>query len=155
MKKLYPIIALCLVAINGCQLSTGRQQDKTQFFQRFSLYDTINRMNVPQITCSASFSTGVSGGVGEVTSFRKDSSLDCEVISPAFDESAFTSGLRTEIEQEIVNGGARVTGSGETGPNFHCEYQDGGIHGAIEVVAGRVEANKYKLTYIIREYLWK
>lgn len=152
MKRLYPIILLCLMSVNGCQPSTAYQQSKTQFFDTFSFYDTITKMNLPHIQCSGSFSTGVSGGGAGISSYRKDSSLACEIISSDFDEKAFTDKLRREIEREITNSGARLSGGGESGENFHCEYSEGSIRGAIEVVAGRAGANKYKLTYIIREF---
>jgi len=97
----------------------------------------------------------MSGGGGDRVFYRKDSSLDCEIIGQEFDAKGFTDKLRREIEQEITKSGARLSGGGASGENFHCEYNEGSIHGAIEVVAGRVEANRYKLTYIIREYRWK
>jgi hypothetical protein len=41
------------------------------------------------------------------------------------------------------------------GANLDCEYEEGSIYGAIEVVVTRVEMSKYKLTYVIRELRWK
>ena len=155
MKRLYPIILLCLAAANGCQSSTAHKQAKSQFFDNSSLHNTINRMNLPHLRCSGSSSTDISGSVGEITSYRKASSLECEIINQAFDEKGFADQLRREIEQEIANSGAKLSGGGESGENFNCEYEAGRMHGAIEVVAGRVEANKYKLTCIIREIGWK
>jgi hypothetical protein len=153
MKKLYPIIFLCLVSVSGCQSSIAHQQGKTQFFDNFSLYNTVNRINPPPIRCSQTFSTGTSGGGAAGTfSYRKDSTLECGITDPRFDANAFTDQLRGEIEREITSSGPRVTGVGRNGENFHFDYNDGSIRGAIELVAGRVEANKYRMTYIIREH---
>jgi hypothetical protein len=95
MKRYRSIIFICLLAVCACQPSTARQQAKSKFFENFNLYDTINRMNNSSLKCAGSFSTDVSGGGGEVTSYRKAASLDCEIVSQAgkgFDEMTFRAG---------------------------------------------------------------
>lgn len=92
------------------------------------------------------------GQVG--TFYRNESALNCEIFDQArgkFDEAALGTKLKGEIEKQIRASGARISGGGESGPSFNCEYRTGDILGVIEVVVVPMGPSGYRLTSIIHE----
>jgi hypothetical protein len=153
-QRFYLIIFSCL-AVSACQSSNGASlQDASWFYRSFGLYQSVREINLPQLKCSASSTTGkISGGRGEAF-YRNESSLNFEILDEAglgFDELAFFTKLKAEIEHEIRGSGAKVNAGAISGPSLYCEYETNKNHGVLEVAATPTGPGRYRLTSVIRE----
>ena len=85
---------------------------------------------------------GLGGGGGRVSSVGRNgttnrviSSFSChlsEVDVNSFDEAAFLSSLKIDLEREILDSGATIHSQGNTSPSgFFIEYDERDIHGRI------------------------
>ena len=159
MRILVAFISFTTIVVSGCHSTTPHTQ-QSNLFTHFSLDRIIEKMPNSGIELPASIPSGGSGGVageGEISSYRKDSTLNCQIPTEevGFDESSFMRKLKAEVENEITSNGAKITGSGESDSDFYVDYRLGSINGLIDVIGMRGERNTYKLTYVMREISWK
>ena len=159
MRIIVVFVAFTAIVVSACHSTTPHTQ-QSKLFTHFSLDGIIKRMPNAGIELPASIPIGSSGGVGgegEISSYRKNSTLSCQIHieEVGFDESSFMRKLKAEVEKEITSNGAKIAGSGESNSDFHVDYRLGHINGLIDVIGMRGERNSYKLTYVMREISWK
>ena len=163
MKIIALSVAFTAIVVSAAySINQGKSphMQESKLFSHFSLDVIIKRIPKAGLELPASISTSSSGGVageGEISSYRKDSALICQihVEEGSFDESSFMEKLKAEVEKEVRKNGARITGGGESDSDFHVDYRLGNINGYIDVIGMRGERNSYKLIYVMREISWK
>ena len=156
VSSLRTSVLLCLAF---CACRSGRpvsMQDASTFYQRFSLRETVNGLNLQQLESSPAVRSGtITEGQGVVL-YRGESTLTIDVLNRdglAFDELGFATALRTAIVHEITGNGAVVSDGGTDGMNFWCEYQTRGIRGTLEISATPAGQGAYRLKSVISETL--
>lgn len=159
MRIIVVFVAFVAISVSACRSATPHTQ-QSRLLTNFSLDGIIKKMPNAGIELPASIPIGGSGGVageGEISSYRKDSTLSCQIHieEVGFDELNFMMKLKAEVEKEITSYGAKIAGSGESNSDFHFDYRLGNINGFIDVIGIRGERNSYKLTYVMREISWK
>jgi hypothetical protein len=151
MKSLSLILMMSVIALTSC---SDPNYPSGRFFNAFSPGETIERLNMPELKRSGG-SGSFSSSAGDPTPYRREFVQEFRIEdqpSSRFDEKVFLQKLKTAIEQEARNSNVRVTGGGEAvGESFHVNYQDGGNHGAVEVIGARVENDRYKIWCVVRE----
>jgi hypothetical protein len=136
-----------------CSLSCATIHSPSQFLNRFSLGETIKRMNLEEIDVS-SVSALSTAAARNPSSHRRDFDVTIVIKEPkteSFDERHFLLKLKERIVQEARDSGVTVYGMGEGGDTFHVDYQNKKHQGGIEVIGVRMEKDKYRVWCIIRE----
>jgi len=142
------------------------RHESSNFYSNFSMAELVKRNS--SWSSLESLGGGVGGGGGggsfsRVGSYGHGSGL-CNFHksdSSAFhlgpdglaktDEERFLSSLKVDLQDEIVESGARITGSGDLdSPGCYAEYGEEGIKGRIEV-SGRLAGGFYTLTATLSE----
>lgn len=124
----------------------------TSFYSKFSVRKLVerNKSSIP-FTCEDSLGGG-GGGIGSYaggsrgSSFSsfKSESIGCRLRSnDSFDEAAFFSALKLDVERTLHDTGAQITDRGSSGPaNFFLNYVVKNTHGRIEL-SGTTSGNGY------------
>jgi hypothetical protein len=131
------------------------------FFAKFSLRKLVNdKLRLP-----ASYPGGASRGVGRAglaspgqLLLHKSESFTCPIYASdyvSFDEQGFVTSLKAEIEKEISDCAASITGQGDIEGNFNSsefyfEYTQEEIKGRI-IISGKMVDGGYYLTAGIEE----
>jgi hypothetical protein len=147
-------VPLLLMAAATVLTSCSDAYPAGHFFNAFSLDETIKRLNMPELQLlNAGSSFGSSAG--DPTPYRKYLALEFRIEDrpgSQFDEEGFLQNLKTAIEQEARNSNVDIAGGGGVaGESFYVSYQDGGNHGAVEVIGVRVGNDRYKIWCVLRE----
>ena len=131
------------------------------FFANFSLRELVkNKLHLPASSQNrASRSAGGGGFLGHGQSlYRKSESFPCPVYVSdyvSFDEQGFITSLKAEVEKQIIDSAAAITGQGNIEGNFNSsefyfEYMQGGIKGRI-LISGKMIESGYYLTADLEE----
>jgi hypothetical protein len=145
------IIFITIVMI--CSVSCSKIHSPSEFLTRFSLNETIKRMNVGALEISSAGNSQSASG-GNPSKHRRDYDMYIQIKeerSGGFNENGFLAMLKQQIELEATNSGVRISGGGSANDAFHIDYNNGKHEGGIEVIALRIENNKYRVWCIIRE----
>lgn len=114
----------------------------SSFLSRFSLEQLVKNNHSPSgMLCARSglggagnriFSVGAKGSSNTV-----GASFSCHLSdadSKSFDEAAFITSLKMDIERKITDSGATINGQGSPDPSgFFIEYAERDIHGRITI----------------------
>ena len=144
------ILMMIVIALAAC---SDPMHPSGRFFNAFSLGNTVNRLNVSELQHSYTSGSGGSSA-GDPTPYRKGFVQEFRIKDPAgsrFDEQEFLRKLRMAIDQEVRDSNVNLTGQGTSGDSFYINYQDGENNGAVEVMAARVENDRYKIWCVVRE----
>jgi hypothetical protein len=150
---IFLILMMTVIALTGCSGPKYQYHPSGRFFSAFSLGETVKRLNVPELEASGTLSPSDTSP-GEPTRYRKEFVMEFRIKDTPgsrFDEHSFLLKLVTAIEEEARNANVRFAGGGRIGESFNISYQDGGNHGAVEVIGARLENDRYKIWCIVRE----
>jgi hypothetical protein len=145
-RRLTTLLAVLLIN-GGC--SSLIHLSSSSFLSKFSLEDLVKKNRSPSGMVCAKGGMGGGGGdiisVGRQTSSYKSSSFSCQ-IDPAFDEAAFITSLKEDVEGEIKVSGANVINQGSSDPaGFYFEYREGAARGRISISGKKSGASYYSL----------
>ena len=144
------ILMMSVIALTGC---SDPEYPSGRFLSAFSLYETVKRMNVHELTPSIG-SGVVDSSPGDPTRHRREFAQEFSVKDTSgsrFDEHSFLLKLEVAIMQEAQSTNVHVTGSGSGEGSFYIRYQDGGNQGDVDVIGARLENDRYKIWCVVRE----
>jgi len=143
------LITATLVSV-GCTASMHSLQ--SSFFSKFSLRELVERSRSRSgLDCSTGGAGGGAGGgsvSGREFRFHRGESLSCRLSGAAesFDEAGFIAALKQDVEGDLRESGAEITGSGSpTASNFYFEYEQGIGRGRLEVTGRTISGGYYSL----------
>ncbi|MDQ6789038.1 MAG: hypothetical protein M3033_19720 [Acidobacteriota bacterium] len=154
MKRNFLIVALTVMLLTGFTYTTYMFSQQNSFFSKFSLRELVekNKALLAGLDCSSgggSAGMGAGGGSGsrEFHS-HKTENFSCQVKTDSaeeFDEAGLISALKQDIENDILNSGAKVVESGNPETNsFYFEYSSENIEGRVEL-SGKKTKDYYTL----------
>lgn len=160
MKKTSLLLAAILAVSGGCRTLGHIQQ--SAFFSKFVLDKSVKATAYKGIdsTSGAGGGSGMGGSTGRIgtpgvdvhsssTSTARFSTI--EEGDNKFQESLFIEALASQIEKEIGETHAGITGRGNPTPNeFYFDYKDGSIKGRVSV-SGVVHGRAYTVNAHIDE----
>ena len=123
----------------------------SSFLSGFSLEQLVKNNHSPSgMLCSKGGLGGDGNRIGSVghkgSSTSASSSFSChmaDVDRNSFDEAAFITSLKLDIERKITDSGAIINGQGSPDPSgFFIEYTEREIHGRI-TINGKTSAGGY------------
>jgi hypothetical protein len=123
----------------------------SSFLASFSLEALVKKNRSPSgMICAKGGMGGGGGTISSVSTQRssnnKSSSFSCQINDSAFDEVAFITSLKADVEQEINHSGATIISQGSEKPaEFYLEYKDRDVHGRISIGGKKSGANFYSL----------
>jgi hypothetical protein len=129
----------------------------SSFLSNFSLEELVKKNRSPSgMMCAKGGMGGGGGGVSSVgpkqSSSSKSSSFSCQISDDSFDEAAFITSLKDDVEQEINRSGATIVNRGNSEPaGFYFEYSEGDIHGRISIGGKKSGAKYYSLEARLNE----
>jgi len=135
-----------LLIHNGCKAFMDLAS--SSFLSNFSLEELVkkNRSSSGMMCAKGGMGGGGGGGssVGpKQSSSSKSSSFSCQISDDSFDEAAFITALRADVEQEINRSGATIVNRGNSEPaGFYFEYSERDVHGRISI-GGKKSGEKY------------
>ena len=123
----------------------------SSFLSGFSLVELVkNNHSTSGMLCAKGGLGGDGNRIGSVgrkgSSTAASSSFSCHLTDPdsnSFDEAAFITSLKMDIERKITDSGATINGQGSTDPSgFFIDYAERDIHGRI-TINGKMSAGGY------------
>ena len=120
----------------------------SSFLSNFSLEELVKKNRSPSGMMCAKGGMGGGGGGGssvspKQSSSSKSSSFSCQISDDSFDEAAFITALRADVEQEINGSSATIVNQGNSEPaGFYFEYRERDVHGRISI-GGKKSGEKY------------
>jgi len=123
----------------------------SSFLSGFSLEQLVKNNHSPSgVLCSKGGLGGDGNRIGSVgrngSSTTASSSFSCHMSdadSNSFDEAAFITSLKMDIERKITDSGATINGQGRPDPSgFFIEYTERNIHGRL-TISGKTSARGY------------
>jgi len=141
----------------GCRPFTRAADQSTQsaFLSQFSFQRTAWGVKSGGIDCQVSgagngMAATAGTGPGGIT-HSQTTTISCEVHGSAgVDESEVLHSLKSDVEKQIQDSGARILGSGFGSDRFHIDYVDGSIRGRV-VISGQPGERYYSLTARVDE----
>jgi hypothetical protein len=124
----------------------------SSFLSNFSLERLVRQnRSTSGMLCAQGGLGGIGGGSGSVghtqSSINKIFSFACQITGGSFDETAFVSSLKADVEQEITRSGATIVDRGTTHQaEFHFEYSEREILGRISIEGKKSGPDYYSLT---------
>lgn len=151
MKSYY----LYLIFVGIALLCSCQRQAKpsTDFFRDFNLGGIVEQMNASEFRPTVGGS-GTSTSIGESTKYRRDFGLEYRIedqFGKRFDEEKFLGELKDEVAKIIKKTGVHEEGFGSSRDSFYFNYSKDKNNGWIEIIAARLDGNKYKVWCMIRE----
>jgi len=134
---------------------------ETSFYSHFSMRELVERNKAAAgLNCEAMGGGGGgihlwSGGVGGSRfDSQKSESFACRLNSEAnFDEGRFFSGLESDTEHALREGGLQIVDHGASGPaRFFLTYTQKTVQGRIEISTSRVGAQYYNVLADLHEH---
>jgi hypothetical protein len=144
---------IALVTPIGC--SGLMKVPSSSFLSGFSLEQLVKNNRSPSgMLCAKGGLGGAGSRIGSVgrsgSSNNVSSSFSCHLSdadSSSFDEAAFITSLKMDVEREITDSGSTISGQGSTGSSgFFIEYAVRDIHGRI-TIDGKKSAGGYYSLY--------
>ena len=140
----------------GCTASMHSLQ--SSFFSKFSLRELVERNRSRSgLDCSTGGAGGGGGGgsaSGRKFRFHKGESLSCRLSGGAenFDEAGLIAALKQDVEGELRESGAEITGSGSpAASSFYFEYEQGIGRGRLEITGRTISGGYYSLKADLEE----
>jgi hypothetical protein len=152
MKQFVYLVVIGAVLLCSCQ-NQPKKESATEFYQNFNLEEIVKKIDIPQLQ---SFVSGGSSSTssGEIAGYRRNFSIVYQVKEQdgeRFDEKKFLEELKLEIEAKMAEAGIRAYGKGSGESSFYFDYSKDENKGWLEVIGARLEGNRYKLWWVIRE----
>jgi hypothetical protein len=157
MKRivLFIVFPALLLIPNGCKAFMNFAS--SSFLSNFSLEELVKKNRSPSGMICAKGGMGGGGGGGssvgrKQSSSNKSSSFSCQISDDSFDEAAFITSLKADVEQEINRSGATITNRGSSDPSgFYFEYRESDVHGRISIEGKKSGAKYYSLEARLNE----
>lgn len=126
----------------------------TKFLSTFSLLDSIAKQRAG--VCSGMAIGSASKPKDDGVRHSKMESFGCGVNDTSDEfkkkEKAFLESLKSYVEEQIAESGAKVVGTGDAFPaGFYFEYAEGDVEGSIKFVSKLSEDNYYFLSATLVE----
>ncbi len=126
----------------------------TKFFSTFSLADSIGKQRVGM--CSGMAIGSTSKPEDDGVRHRRSDSFGCGVNDTGDKfkekEKAFLESLKSYVEKQIAESGAKVVDTGDAFPaGFYFEYAEGDVEGRIEFISKVSSDNYYFLSATLVE----
>ena len=152
MKQSIYLILIGAILLCSCQ-NQPKTESATEFYKNFNLEELVGKINVPELQASGGGGSSTTSG-GETIEYRRNFSLVYyikEQEGDRFNEKEFLNELKFEIGTKMAEAGIRAYGGGSQESSFYFNYSKDKNKGWLEVVGARLEENRYKLWYMMRE----